>query len=163
MTFAQIARAGATYNKLTKEVFRKSFNPFDKLRQIPDDLKQSIQNHYHGQTLRLTNHLQNRLHSYIDKPSRCGKYTELYPIEFNSIVNINKWFDASAALIVEVGWNQWRDICKVGFVVQLTATGRYLFLCVGADRGIKTMYVTPDYKHRTSYAHQDPSIQIVPV
>jgi hypothetical protein len=110
--------------------------------------------------LRLTHHLKERLQGYVHKMSRCNTYIEMYPSEYSYLQTVGTWFSTmikeGTYCLVQLGWNAQKEICKIGLVTRLPlgVTGRWLFLCIGADMGIKTMYITPEYKHRDTYCEQ---------
>jgi hypothetical protein len=56
---------------------------------------------------------------------------------------------------VEVGFNEFYEICKIGLVFKLP-TSRYLFLCIGMDLGLKTFYITHNFKDRQFYKSNGP-------
>lgn len=105
---------------------------------------------------RCTRHLTQRLHDYVNQTSRNNGYIELYPEEHTLLTSLSTWMPGALAArryqLVQLGWNANAEVCKVGLVTCLPITRRWLFLCLGADLGLKTMYVTPTFKHRTKYA-----------
>ena len=102
-------------------------------------------------------HWMDRLNGYLNKPSRGGDYLELVDAEFRVLQHFNAWLTEAkpGVQVVEVGWNAAGGVCKVSVVLQLPDTKRFMFLCVGADSGVKTFYVTPEYKYRAQYRVRD--------
>lgn len=128
---------------------------------------------------RWTKHLQRRIQKYHRCLSRRPKgsnkqYIEINDAERNILGNLHSgtsFINTSLAnghfKIVEVGFNAYNEICKFGIVLlspmylndrSITwgnlevSSKRVMFLCIGLDRGLKTMYITPGYKERTMYA-----------
>jgi len=98
--------------------------------------------------------LQERLHEYVNSLSADGSYVELLPDEMDFVANLGQWLlenPETPYRLVEVGLNVKRRICKIGFVIQIPLTERFLFVCVGMDVGLKTFYVTNEFKNRSSY------------
>ena len=90
-----------------------------------------------------TSHWRRRMQQYLQRPTRDGQYPELMPNEFNTLQNINLWLAKTHPPfnVVEVGWNRFGSVCKVSVLLRIPCSGRYLFLCIGMDRGIKTFYI----------------------
>jgi len=79
----------------------------------------------------------------------------------------NEAMESGDFKVVEVGYNSRGEVCKVGVVLMSPIyqerclersrcshggfEKRILFACVGTDRGVKTFYITPGYKHRAAY------------
>jgi len=105
---------------------------------------------------RWTQHLQDRVKGYVNRPSRDGTYTELFEKEYEFLQNIQDWKARAPWRLVQLGFNQEQEVCKIGLVTVFPpcVSTRWLFLCLGADMGIKTLYVTPTYKHRAAYHEQ---------
>jgi hypothetical protein len=103
--------------------------------------------------LRITRHLQERLRGYVDCLSKNGDYYELLPTEYEYLQNLRDRIAEQNLYLVQIGFNQRSEICKIAWVTQFPAyvSNRWLFLCVGTDGGVKTLYVTPEYKHRKRY------------
>lgn len=113
----------------------------------------------------MTKHLRDRLSRYINRPSLCGTYLELYPREFGWLLSLPRWLQSGLPFeIVEIGFNQEREICKVALVINVahlesrflgrSLTSRVLFVCIGTDGGIKTLYISPSFKNRSQYNGQ---------
>lgn len=111
-------------------------------------------------SLHHTKHLlMDRLRPYINRPSMRGTYCELTGQEFNWIFysDCTKWLTTTGCRLVEVGWNQDDEICKVAYVKEIPPLvhqlpgSRFLFFCVGMDGGVKTAYVTPYLKYKDHY------------
>ena len=77
---------------------------------------------------------------------------EITPEEFDYIntVSLETFVHNWEAKLVELGFNKYNEICKAAYVLQLPSS-RFLFFCVGMDNGLKTLYITPKFKHRDSY------------
>lgn len=109
--------------------------------------------------------LEHRLKFYLFRRSRNGAYIELYPEEYAWLMDLPRHLGRREVLVesgvAELGLNYLRQVCKVSLVVPLhTVAGeiyrerrgdRYLFVCLGMDGGIKTLYVTNGFKERTTY------------
>lgn len=95
---------------------------------------------------------EERLKPYVDKISRCGRYKELMQEEYDQIIDtkLEDQITNRVAKLVELGFNQMGEICKAAYVYQLQSR-RMLFFCLGMDHGLKTLYVTPQFKHREHY------------
>jgi len=158
LRLAQVPRAGSgdvqdlqDYQDVTRETHRVDFRQIGRyhLQPVWAWLRQR------ASTLRVTRHLRERLTAYIGQRSRNGKYTELWPEEYQEILAVRNWMRPAlrqgAVQLVELGFNRFDQVCKVGLVVRLTTSRRYLFLCLGLDAGIKTAYVTPTFKYRPVY------------
>ncbi len=94
--------------------------------------------------------IEDRLKPYVNKP--VGKTVEITPEEYKfiSTTKLEKFVHNREAKLVELGFNKFGEICKAAFTMYLPS-GRVLFFCVGMDNGLKTLYVTPTFKHRDSY------------
>ena len=103
-----------------------------------------------------THSIRNRFVNYINKPSRNGKYIEVLPCEVDELKNLPQLMQHQDLRLVEVGLNRQQEICKVAYTTKLNSSGRTVFLCIGAgDGGLKTFYVTPEFKYRTTYHYSD--------
>lgn len=103
-----------------------------------------------------THSIQNRLRTYINKPSKNGKYIEVLPIEVDELKNLPQLMHHEDLRLVEVGFNRQKEICKLAYTTILKSSGRTVFLCIGAgDGGLKTFYVTPTFKYRAKYQYSD--------
>jgi hypothetical protein len=103
--------------------------------------------------LRNTFHFaEERLKPYVGQLSRDHSYVELTQPEYDEILQtqLEMHVISRCAQLVELGFNDNHRICKAAYVYQL-ASRRFLFFCVGMDNGLKTIYVTPQFKHRTQY------------
>ena len=80
------------------------------------------------------------------------RHVEVTPEEFDFIntVSLETFIHNWEAKLVEIGFNKYGEICKAAYVLHLPSK-RVLFFCVGMDNGLKTLYVTPEFKHRDSY------------
>jgi len=117
--------------------------------------------------MRVTRHLERRLGEYVGRRSRDGAYVELVAEEKEALVEMPSWLrdvPASALRVVELGFNCCGQVCKVAYTLlardMWRARGRdpppgremfVLFICVGADGGAKTLYMTPRFKGHASY------------
>ncbi len=142
------------YKYLTKEASRIN------MHSIPPDLRTLCLAYARslgkegGPFLR-THSMQNRLSSYVNKLSRNKQYVEVLPEEVPEIQNLPALMQYDDLLPVEVGFNRQKEVCKIGYTTTL-ATKRVLFLCIGCgDGGLKTFYVTPEFKYRTEYKCSD--------
>jgi predicted metal-dependent hydrolase len=152
----QVQRGDAQYPEKTKECWRMDMHQLHLPvnQTLMKDATAWISDVLYGGKLNVhRQHWTDRLDSYLNKPSRKGDYLELLESEWKLLQKISEWFSRSKPTleVVEVGWNRNDRICKVSIVAQLPETHRFLFLCVGADFGIKTFYVTPTFKFRTQY------------
>jgi hypothetical protein len=103
-----------------------------------------------------THSIQNRLRSYVNKPSRDKTYIEVLPTEVHELKHELPSLMAHADLrLVEVGLNRQEEICKMAYTTKLATSGRVVFLCIGMDGGLKTFYVTPQFKYRETYTYSD--------
>ena len=155
LIFSHLPKNHLHYLKFSTERFRINR---DTLQQCPDLIIQTqdylLKNSSH---LFLTRHCLQRLEDYLNKPSRCGTYTELYLSEYNLLKNLPDFFSRLNPSIVQLGLNSHYQVCKIGIVINLQSQpviankSRYLFCCIGSDLGLKTFYITPQYKYRTQY------------
>jgi len=91
--------------------------------------------------------LVQRLRDYQGRRSRCGCYVELYGVEAEEIMGYTRVApDPGKIRVVEIGLNCDREVCKIAIVLYPNVCNRYLFLCLGMDSGLKTMYLSPYYK-----------------
>jgi hypothetical protein len=118
--------------------------------------------------IRKTDHKIQRLLSYVNSLSRCGTYIEVLPEEAKHLDNIAQWLPRKCrevdalkkplCRVVELGFNSNREICKIAVTIDISTMSqkppgsRVLFVCLGMDGGIKTMYVNEGFKHRAYYA-----------
>lgn len=116
--------------------------------------------------LRITRHVAERLNEYENRMSRCGKFVELYSDEKAILEQLPKHLNSSAQFkIVEVGLNASKDVCKIALLVPLDQlmrkkTKRKLFLLVGCDGGLKSMYVVDGFKKRSRYHAKGDIVQL---
>ena len=96
-------------------------------------------------------HQMDNLQKYLGKTSRCGTYTELLPEEVDEVARMGTTLSATQPQPVELGFNAVGCVCKAAYVTRLHSTGRHLFLAIGADGGLKTWYITPEFKDRSAY------------
>ena len=114
-----------------------------------------------GGPYRRTHSIRNRLARYINKPSRDKTYLEVLPVEVDELTNGLPTLMAHKDLrLVEVGINRQEEICKMAFTTTLTSSGRVVFLCIGMDGGLKTFYVTPQFKYREKYSYSDRTMTV---
>ena len=161
LKFCEALPGTKTYQIDTQECSRINYDTlqsWDKFQQTMD-----VQYHFAAAVdrffcrlvpkLRITRHLQDRLRGYVNCLSRCGTYFELLPQEYDYLQNLRQTLLSQKLYLVQVGFNCRLEICKLAWVTQFpeNVSGRWLFLCVGTDGGIKTLYVTPEYKHRKKY------------
>ena len=156
MRFVQLQANDVDYIYKTTEKYRVDMHT---LQQLPDLLRltQSWTEMAFKTGIQIRrNHFLQRLHLYLDKQSRNASYVELLPQEYTILQQLDVWLKKHKPpfRVVEVGLNAAYDICKVAVVLLLPETQRHLFLCIGADRGLKTMYVTPEFKFRQNYHSQ---------
>lgn len=147
------------YQSLTTERVRIPFE------SIVDSNTTSIEDFLKRGRFRTTRHHTQRCNDYLGKASKRQDYIELLPEEEDSIRKIPSFlqtrFQSDQFKIVEFGLNQFEDVCKISVVVKAPndrkkyemndihkTKERVLFVCIGADEGIKTWYITPGYKAR---------------
>lgn len=147
------------YRRQTDECARANYQLLDRVRcASPAHIDQPVHEFLCDgvRNWRCTRHLAQRLHGYVNQLSRNQRYVELYPEEFRLLTSLPTWMPQTLSTrtyqLVQLGWNANAEVCKVGLVTCLPTTQRWLFLCLGADLGVKTMYVTPTFKHRAQYA-----------
>ncbi len=100
-----------------------------------------------------------RLQTYINKLDKSKQYIEIFPDEFEWIKHLPRHLNNGKLIhwsLEEIGWNSYNEVCKVSFTICMDKLitekrGRYLFICLGMDGGIKTCFVTPEYKYRQTY------------
>jgi hypothetical protein len=105
-------------------------------------------------SLRVRDHWCKRLQLYKDRRTKRGTDPELLPREHHRLVHLREWLylERPRFDVVEISWNALGRICKIGIVIEMECTGRFLFLCIGCDKGLKTGYVTSAFKARSNYA-----------
>lgn len=138
------------YRTVTKEVCRVDYLTLQHIHPV-----KLSEFDVWEKTLRVHNtfHVaEERLKPYIGQRSRCGKYEELTLSEYTQIIQTKLEDQVSnrSANLVELGFNQSGEICKAAYVYKLQSM-RFLFFCLGMDHGLKTLYVTPHFKHRNHY------------
>lgn len=152
--FKFIVPSKLNYSLESKELYRISYHHINsELRNVCKQWVQKQILNGKGLNTNKKHFLQERLCLYRHKWNRAG-YRELLNSEYNYISKLSENLREKSIQeikIVEVGLNKDKHICKIGIVTQLPHSGRYLFLCIGSDRGLKTFYVTPQFKHRTQY------------
>jgi len=158
-----LARPGQVeYHSCTHETYRVNYQTLDRLRFTLPIIHNTVHNFLSQGSIRMTKHVSDRLKQYIGAISRCGTYTELYQDEWLHLQKITSWFPDLVKTrqykLVQVGWNSSGEICKLGLVMPLF--NRCLFMCIGADYGIKTLYVTPSFKNRSKY-REPPEVTVL--
>ena len=143
-----IENKNASYQTKTKEIYRIDYktltlihpHKFVKFNQWEHSLK--IQKTHHV--------IEERLKLYVNKP--INDTVEITPeeYEFLNATPLETFVHNWDAKLVELGFNIFGEICKAAYTMYLPS-GRVLFFCVGMDHGLKTLYVTPQFKHRDSY------------
>jgi len=106
--------------------------------------------------LTMTKHLNERLDQYVNRPTRNGKSVELFPEEREQLRTLTTWLPKTPdghLNITELGFNEDGEICKIALTTYLRSR-RVLFMCLGMNAGIKTIYVTDKFKHRITYGGQ---------
>ena len=116
---------------------------------LPALLRQWVKaNLIRGKGIRYRDHsLKFRLERYSQEHAiwRNGQWyrtDRLVDDDLACIKNVSDWFrnvPDDAYDIIEVGFNEQIQICKIAMNVQLP-TGNTLFLAIGVDRGLKTFY-----------------------
>jgi hypothetical protein len=157
------------YQVDTTEVYRADFHT---IKDIPLDYFTDVITWQNNVNIRKTHHwVKERLEPYVNQWSKNQTYIEIFPCEykwlqticFNDLLRSSN--DHKCCQLVELGWNKFGKICKLSYVIQIpaevyetnetneniTQTPRWLFLCLGADAGIKTGYITPGFKYRKNY------------
>ena len=138
------------YREATREVCRLDYHTLQRLPPYKftafTDWEKTLRLH---QTYHV---VEERLKPYVNKRSRDGQYVEITPEEYEWLCtqNLETAIHDWSAQLVELGFNCRSEICKAAYTLQLVS-GRYLFFCLGMDYGLKTMYVTPEFKHRPAY------------
>lgn len=106
----------------------------------------------------ITNHARARMHEYINKPSKHNDYIEMYESEYDYLINpknIESLLRVSKR--VEIGFDSFARVCKIGYTVALdrycpflysTQEQRCLFICLGIDGYVRTLNITPREKTR---------------
>ena len=100
--------------------------------------------------LHFTNHLLQRLKSYVNKPSQCGRYIECLPEEFKwmSEVKLEKYIflkpkgNEYSSKVVELGWNDCGEICKVSYSFKIPS-------CIYKKKYIYNLLKLPDSSLKT--------------
>lgn len=116
--------------------------------------------------LRMTRHVMQRLDEYENRMSRCGRFVELYSDEKSILQRLPQHLSAQTDFkVVEVGLNAAEDVCKIALLVPLDQlmrknTHRKLFLLVGCDGGVKSMYVVSGLKKRNRYRAKGDIVQV---
>ena len=163
----KLARGSQQYKILTKEKSRwdlaslehKRMHGSREDRDVVCFCEEFLKNILaHPERIYFSRHLQKRLRGYVDKKSRCGTYYELYEGECQFITYYMNTFKDLEPKLVEIGFNHNSQVCKIAATAKLP-TQRTLFLCFGVDAGLKTIYVTPEYKYRSKYKPKDSSIR----
>lgn len=106
--------------------------------------------------LTVTKHLNERLDQYVNLPTRNGKSVELRTDEREQLRTLTTWLPRTPdghLNITELGFNADGEICKIALTTYLQSR-RVLFLCLGMNAGIKTLYVTDRFKYRVAYGGQ---------
>lgn len=137
------------------ERYRLDVNELNKVTGLYGLIQQWVQeNLIEGKGIRYRDHsLKYRLDRYAHgRPVlRHGEWRHaerLVDDDLACIRNITSWFrcvNSDGYEIVEVGFNQHLQICKMAMNVTLP-TGNTLFLAIGVDRGLKTFYVNEQAK-----------------
>ena len=129
------------------ERYRLDVNQLRTVAGLPELLQQWVHdNLVVGEGIRYRDHsLKYRLDRYAHgRPVlRRGQWhhaERLADDDLACIRDITAWFRRSDYEIVEVGFNQHVQICKMAMNVALP-TGNVLFLAIGVDRGLKTFFV----------------------
>lgn len=145
------------YQELTTEVVRIDFREISKMSV--EQLK-PIRDWLEKIEIKKTDHyVRERLKEYVNKQSRDKKYIELTEEEYDWLltVDIKQYCINNDAKLIEIGWNSSGLICKVAYVLRIPDSvykekkDRYGFFCFGMDGGLKTAYLTPYFKFRSSY------------
>lgn len=163
----------AQYKRITTEVRRLQCG-VGRQSKIDPTLRNSVREWIQIGGFRWTRHLKHRIHQYHLRPSRDKRrYLEVTTPEKHILGNIqtgtqfiNQTLENGEFKIVELGWNIDNELCKFGIVLlspmytndrnldwetlgDKNEFRRIMFLCIGLDRGLKTMYFTPGYKERS--------------
>lgn len=142
--------SGETKSTTFVERYRLDVTQLRTVSGLPELLQQWVQDHLiEGEGIAYRNHsLKYRLDRYAHgRPVlRRGQWRHAERLEDDDLAcirDITAWFrrvDSHGYEIVEVGFNQQLQICKMAMNVTLP-TGNVLFLAIGADRGLKTFFV----------------------
>jgi hypothetical protein len=155
--FARVVLNSPSYKRDTQELYRLQEPQIKKLAALQQLCHFWVRSEIiYGKGLDTSKRhfLVDRLQLYKDRINPFGGYPELLEPEYTFIKDLDKnirTVPLHHIRIVEVGFNAQKEICKMGLVFKMQATGRYVFMCIGMDRGLKTFYVTPEYKHRLVY------------
>ena len=146
-----VLRASDRFRDLTREVSRLDHRFIDGEASRRAWCTSFLEGVYRSGGPYMRRHENANVRRYLGKQSRCGTYVELMHEEVKEVLSREVLLGSRP---VEVGFNSEGKVCKVAYVKVLKATGRHLFMAVGADGGIKTWYVTPEFKDRASYSHK---------
>lgn len=141
------------YKQFTNEKYSIDYIQLQNIPNLLYTCMKWLQFLLNSYTLNMTEHSLSRLKTYINKKSRCNTYTELLPSEYQQLKNIDEFiFNQFGNIqIVEIGLNEQKYVCKLAFVCHFPDTKRVAYICIGMDGGVKTVYVTPTFKHRNGY------------
>ena len=123
-----------------------------------------------------TNHFNQRLRDYHNKPMKYQDSVELNDYEYSIMSNPQKFreylqwvFKNKYITLTEIGFNHRGQICKTGLIIPAPGNtdlsgsqnnkGRLLFICLGVNRYIKTWYITEGDKYRDYYQSSNPSVK----
>ena len=126
----------------------------------------------------ITNHFNQRLREYHNKPMRYFNSVELNDYEYSILSNQNKFrefllwvFKNRYITLTELGFNSQGQICKTGLIIPAPGntdlsgsennSGRLLFICLGVNHYIKTWYITEGDKYRKNYQSSNSSVEYV--
>jgi len=165
-----------------KEVARVDFRTLRALQVIPRGVvsHRELERVFRDTLLpklRITQHLRQRLDGYVNTPSKNGRYIELYPHERERLLTLPQWLGDCDLDVVEAGFNTDKEVCKIAVTTNIpegrshyvspegrsdvTSSGnRTLFLCCGMDGGVKSLYVTPQFKYRQAYGGEVPYLDV---
>jgi hypothetical protein len=108
--------------------------------------------------------VRQRLIAYRDRPARNGKFIELYANEVALALDLPNRVDSNWHYdLVEIGLNEHGNVCKLGLLLPLRqflphAADRKLFLLVGCDGGLKSLYTVQGSKQRHRYQVKDADV-----
>lgn len=183
LLITSFARDAANWHVVTTERFRidmHTLRMLDTLARVPGLhlpqqltsletrsrrwIEDNLLNRQSNARLRLTRHLRERLLTYRDRVARNGQFIELYDDEVQLALHLPDRMKRDCHYeLVEIGLNRYGNVCKLGLILPLRpflpqSEHRKLFLLVGCDGGLKSLYTVQGCKYRTRYRVQDETV-----
>lgn len=139
------------YKLLSTEIFRVDKTVLDSTPLLKQVCKDWLKTTVFSNTTRLNQHLQ-----------QCKHLNVMYENERTWLLHLDTHLNTlnrDLFEIVEVGFNDLNQICKIGFCLVLNDISpsiyttqprhvRHLFVCVGTDGGIKSTFVDNDFQNK---------------